>query len=125
MTTTVTLTVPYAGIDRRISGSPLNIARIAMLIESGLPTLEDMNLGGIAHLCDDVDGNTSLGMGDGSGQEFVVGSHTLIMAIRHVMQRTRSNDLRMTSRPYGRDRRLVEARLPGGRRVVAIGPRAA
>lgn len=84
--TTVTLTVPYAGRDRSITGSPLSIARALIFIEMGLPTLDEQNTTvEISDKCDDAPSPVTMGMGFGGGQEFITGSYTLITAIRHVM----------------------------------------
>ena len=128
----VTLTVPYAGVDRKISGSPLNIAKVALLIEQGLPTLADMNLDGIAHLCNDVDGTAEMGMGNGPGREFVTGSHTLLMALQRVLLNTapeanfRVSDIR--SRRVSPTSKMTEMTIVDGngrrRQVYAMGGRA-
>lgn len=115
MINTVTLTVPYEGVDRRISGSPLNIAKVALLVEMGLPSLDDMGLGDFRKHCDDADGDSIMGMGDGSGSEFVTGSHTLLMALQRVMGRPVRGGLNVTalsSKPYGTHSRRILARIP-------------
>lgn len=128
----VTLTVPFAGMNLTVSGSPLNIGKIAMIIEQGLPTLADMNISPeLAALCEGSGGETVMGMGNGTGQEFIRGSHMLISAIRHAMMRTTPDAgfkiLDVTSRPYG-DKRRVEATIVDGhgrtRAVTAFGGRA-
>lgn len=84
-TPTLTLTVPYAGADRTIIGPAMAVAAAAVIIANGLPTIEDMNL--TPEMCDESldKGRTSMGMGGGSGNEFIQGSHTLIMAIQRAM----------------------------------------
>lgn len=129
----VTLTVPFAGMDLTVSGSPLNIAKVAMIVEQGLPTLADMNISPeLAALCEASGGDTSMGMGDGSGQEFITGSHMLISAVRHAMMRTSPDAgfdiMGITSRPYGTGSRRIEANIMDSRgrqrAVTAFGGRA-
>lgn len=83
--TNLTLTVPYAGADRIITGPAMAIAAAAVIVANGLPTIEDMNL--TPEMCDESldKGRSSMGMGGGGGDQFIQGSHTLIMAIQCAM----------------------------------------
>ena len=79
----LSLTVPYAGKDRVVSGSPTNIAKAATMIASGLPTIADMNIS--QELADmDTGGATEMAMGNGRGREFIRGDHLLLMALSRV-----------------------------------------
>lgn len=115
---TVTLTVPYEGRDRTISGSPIAIARAALLIEMGLPTLAEQNTSiDLANLCDESPLPTSMGMGNGAGGDFISGSHTLICAIREVMFRQQPERsliaTSIDSKPWGTGQRRIVARIEG------------
>lgn len=113
---TVTLTVPYAGRNRSISGSPIAIAKAALLIEMGLPTLEQQNTSqALADACDDSPSPTSMGIGNGAGSEYISGSHTLICAIREVMFRNQAERslvvTSLDSKPWGTGERRIVARV--------------
>lgn len=85
----ITLTVPYAGTDRSISGTPSAIAAAAALVARGLPTLAEMNLTQDLADVDEGTAGASMGIGTGGGREFVEGSHTLLMALQRVITRPR------------------------------------
>lgn len=80
------LTVPYAGQERTISGTPAAIAKVAQIVETGLPRLEILQMSQEeADLCEE--GSTTMGLGRGDGKIFISGSHVLVLAIRHAMNR--------------------------------------
>lgn len=116
--TIITLTVPYEGRDRSISGTPVAIAKAALFVEMGLPTLEQQNCSlELANMCDDSSGETSMGMGNGAGDEFITGSHTLIGAIRAAMDRAQPERsvkvMSLGSKPWGTDQRRIVAHIAG------------
>ncbi len=73
MITTVTYTVPYAGHDRSVTGSPEAIAVVSLLVVSGLPEIQDYPA--------DTDKVAGLGIDEGR----IEGSPVLISALSYVM----------------------------------------
>ncbi len=73
----ITLTVPYAGQDRTITGNPAAIALAAEIVGRGLPACDDKPA--------DNDNPIMMGMGNGQGNDFITGSYELVTAIQTVM----------------------------------------
>ncbi len=79
---TLTLTVPYAGHDRTITGPATAIATAALLISKGLPETDDKPA--------DTDDNTSIGI----NRESVRGSFVLICALQPlILQKNKPNEI--------------------------------